>query len=318
MDHISPELLGAYLRTDYRVITPNDPGNKVKILKVDQPSDFLAQVLKMHMATQSAFITACNPLSEQLDEASNRERTEQLKNEIKERWRRYEAEGADPLGQWPPEASFLIVGIEIDDAVMLARKYKQKAFLHSDYLCDREAIPRLVFPLDDGYFMRNNPLQRMHEELIADWEAKGIKVNRTEPQDFGTLTATFVPRRDPALESVPQSDETASIERDLDGEALFKLISKPGEIFDDDWFEEAQELIWAEGIVVGLKNWDSGGPGAGAGTVEVRLFRGAFFASDDEGIFGPYKTFAAAAKVVGLMVRNAATKRIWVADEYSS
>ena len=204
MDYISPELLEAYLRTDYRVYTPNDRGKEVKILKVDQPSEILAQALKMHNATRSAFLTACNPRSEELDESRNRQQMQQLKEEIKGRWPRYDAEGADPSGEWRSEPSFLIIGIEIEDAVRLARKYHQNAFLHSDYLCDREAIPRLVFPLADGYFMRNNPLQRGHEELVAKWEAEGHKVHKAEPKDFGTLTATFVQRRKPASEPVLQ------------------------------------------------------------------------------------------------------------------
>lgn len=312
MDYLPPELIEAYLKAEYRVFTHE----KANILKVDEPSDFLGRALKLHRASRAAFLTACNPRGQRLDEKQNRERTERLKDDIKARWPRYEAEGADPLGDWPNEASFLIIGIEIEEAVQLANKYEQNAILYNDYQCDDEAIPRLVIPLADGHYMRNNPLERMCERIDAGFEATGVKVTKAGPENSKMLTASFVTLPKSSHKPLPHGDDLALSNRDLDGEALFAMVARPDERFDEDWLEEVQELILEEGVIVGLQDWDSGGPGAGAGTVNVRLFRGVFMASDDEGVFGPFSTFAAAAKAVDLFVRNDATKRIWVADEY--
>ena len=54
------------------------------------------------------------------------------------------------------------------------------------------------------------------------------------------------------------------------------------------------------GVLVARHEWDSGGPGAGAGVVDVYKFRGAFFASDDVGNYGPYEGFTEVAEAVAL------------------
>ena len=45
-----------------------------------------------------------------------------------------------------------------------------------------------------------------------------------------------------------------------------------------------QETIREEGDRVGINEWDSGGPGAGAGVSYVYLFRDLFFSEDDDGV----------------------------------
>lgn len=197
MTEVSTELIEAYLKTEFRVITAGG----TCILKVDEPSDFLSMALKMHNATQSAFLTACNPRSQQLCEQANLGRMENLKSEVIGHWVRYEAMGVDPDGRWPSEPSFLIIGISAWDAYRLAQKYEQSAYLYSDYKCDEQAVPRLVFPREDSYYMRNNPLERMSRKIDADFAARGIKLIHRPPTDTKTLTATFVPRRKPTQDS---------------------------------------------------------------------------------------------------------------------
>ena len=103
---------------------------------------------------------------------------------------------------------------------------------------------------------------------------------------------------------------------ELDPRALFDRAALPGEQFDDDWIENVWDLIRSEGRLVGRQEWDSGGPGAGAGTDNVYLFRGFFISTDDVGIYGPYTTFAKAAEAVGLFITTDATTRIWVNVEF--
>jgi hypothetical protein len=82
---------------------------------------------------------------------------------------------------------------------------------------------------------------------------------------------------------------------------------------ESDSGEALWESIEVEGRLVGRQEWDSGGPGAGAGVVDVYLYRGAFYASDDVDNYGPFKTFVEAAAAVDLFyMTGGATKRIWV------
>ena len=85
----------------------------------------------------------------------------------------------------------------------------------------------------------------------------------------------------------------------------------------DDEEADLWEAIRDDGRLVGRQEWDSGGPGAGAGTVDVWLYRGVFCSDNDVEPHGPFKTFLEAADAVGLLHINEATTRIWVDPEFS-
>jgi hypothetical protein len=76
------------------------------------------------------------------------------------------------------------------------------------------------------------------------------------------------------------------------------------------------DAIYKDGGVVGTKEWDSGGPGAGAATVYVYVYRGAFYSSDEFAKYGPFDTFSEAADVVSLFHLNEATKSLWIDPEF--
>jgi hypothetical protein len=100
--------------------------------------------------------------------------------------------------------------------------------------------------------------------------------------------------------------------KEIDYRELFKRFGKPGERFDDDWIEYIDEKMSAQGQLIARHEWDSGGPGAGAGVVDVYNFLGLFFASDDGSNYGPYEGFTEAAEAVALLTVTDATTRIWV------
>ena len=104
--------------------------------------------------------------------------------------------------------------------------------------------------------------------------------------------------------------------KELEPEELFRRVGKKDETLDEEWIENAYDLVREEGRVVAQHDWDSGGPGAGAGSVVIYLFRGLFFGDDDTGCFGPFETFADAAKGMGIFIETSATTRIWVAPEF--
>ena len=78
---------------------------------------------------------------------------------------------------------------------------------------------------------------------------------------------------------------------------------------DDD--EDLWERIRERGEIVARHEWNSGNPGAGAGADYVYLYEGAFYAQDDLGLHGPFKTLGEASEAI-LMVETEATERIWI------
>jgi hypothetical protein len=117
----------------------------------------------------------------------------------------------------------------------------------------------------------------------------------------------------------PSRDDTTSssgeidlVDNSLDDRELFNQVALPNERYDDEWIEDVDDMIRSEGRLVGRQEWDSGGPGAGAGTVDVYQFRGVFVCYDDANAYGPFETFAEAAAAVALFSTSDATTRIWV------
>ena len=68
---MDPGMLQAFYETEYRVHT--DPA---VVLRIGEPSPMLRALHAAHGVTTSAFVTACNPRSQQLSESANRARME--------------------------------------------------------------------------------------------------------------------------------------------------------------------------------------------------------------------------------------------------
>jgi hypothetical protein len=136
MTMLSESLLKKYLASSYRI---EAPGGQL-ILHVGVRSEDLAALQRMRGVASSTFITAWNPGSEALDEAENRRRNEALAREASAAgFDLLRASGHSPDRDWCEE-SYLILGITRGDALALARKYGQVAFL----FMGRDAVPELV------------------------------------------------------------------------------------------------------------------------------------------------------------------------------
>jgi hypothetical protein len=99
-------------------------------LKVGEQNAEVADFLKSLNATGAAFITAYNPASLQLGQIHNTMANKALKSDLKDaKVSVFLGEGRDAAGAWPPESSFLVVGIARGQAEALARKYGQYAML---------------------------------------------------------------------------------------------------------------------------------------------------------------------------------------------
>ena len=133
---IDAGLVQAFRETDYRV-----RGAEPFTLRVDEPSAALAAAHKRFRTDCSAFITACNPLSEDVGAASNAQRHADLGLELARRSLAHiEGIGQHPSNQWPGEASYLVFGLKLEAAKKLGRALRQNAIVWSD----TDAVPRLI------------------------------------------------------------------------------------------------------------------------------------------------------------------------------
>ena len=71
----------------------------------------------------------------------------------------------------------------------------------------------------------------------------------------------------------------------------------------DDLLEHGKEVF--------RQDWDSEGPGAGAGRVSVYRYKNAYYVSHDAGVEGPYSSKSEAVARNGVADVNAATVSIW-------
>lgn len=133
---IAPDTLFAYLQTDYRV-----DGEVPFTLRIGQPCPALSTLHKTHKVQCSAFITACNPLSEPVSDAENAARQDALAQELKRRSLAFlPGVGQHPSSQWPGEPSYLVLGLSLEAAKALGSRLEQNAIVWSG----ADAVPQLI------------------------------------------------------------------------------------------------------------------------------------------------------------------------------
>ena len=133
---IDPDTIQAYLETEYHVF-----GDSPFTIRIGEPNSALAAACKRNGAETSAYITACNPNSQTLDDAANAERTNSLRSELIERKLAFiEGVGQHPFNGWPGEDSFLIFGVDLEAARDLSRRLQQNGFVWAGSDC----IPQLI------------------------------------------------------------------------------------------------------------------------------------------------------------------------------
>ena len=126
----------AFWETEYRV-----HGHETFTLKVGEVCPALDAVHKRHRVDCSAYITACNPFSQILDDEANAERHAALGREINQRsLASIEGIGQHPSNQWPGEASHLIFGLTLEAAKTLGTRLEQNAIVWSG----ADAVPQLI------------------------------------------------------------------------------------------------------------------------------------------------------------------------------
>jgi len=133
---LSAAKLTAFLGTHYLVHGPPELR-----LVVGEPSPGLAELHLRHGASSSAFVTAWNPGGEAASPEDNERRQAELEAELGERGLTWlPGVGAHPTNDWPPEASALVLGLDLTEAIALGRRQGQAAVVWSG----EDARPRLV------------------------------------------------------------------------------------------------------------------------------------------------------------------------------
>ena len=134
VSEISNELIDAYLSTNFHVYAEEE-----FMLNVGHFSKPLSELHKSHACDTSAVITAWNPLGVAQSDEANKKQNDTLKKIAQERYTVIDAAGVDPKGEWPPEASFIILGISRYDAMELGQRFQQNAIIFNE-----GAVPELV------------------------------------------------------------------------------------------------------------------------------------------------------------------------------
>jgi hypothetical protein len=133
---LAPGLVQAYRETEYRVF-----GTEPLVLSVGSASPELLALYQGHKITCAAFITACNPFSQELAPHENQRRQDELAKELSQRSLNYlDGVGQPPTGEWPGEPSFLILGLELEAAKSLGQSLEQNAIVW----CGANGVPELV------------------------------------------------------------------------------------------------------------------------------------------------------------------------------
>jgi hypothetical protein len=128
-------LLQAYHATHYGV------DGCAWFLQLGQSQAALAPYYQRHAVHCAAYLTACNPLGEQLPDHLNAQRMAQLRQALQRAgWSWLNGKGHDPQGDWPGEDSVLVWGMSETTARAWGQQWRQNAFVH----CDAQWVPHLV------------------------------------------------------------------------------------------------------------------------------------------------------------------------------
>lgn len=123
------ELERAYRATDY---IASLPAGSV-ILRIGETSPQLDAHLEIQQQATWAFITSDNPRSQLQTAEVNAARLEQLREDLTESGLTiYPGKGVGHDAQWPPENSFLILGISREEALDLGAKWDQNALVYGE------------------------------------------------------------------------------------------------------------------------------------------------------------------------------------------
>lgn len=139
MNHsqISEQLIANYHSTHYQIGTISG----LITLRIDHFSQALAEFLLTSHQSTAAIISAHNPYSQLQNPEENQSAHESLRQYLMQHGHpMIGGLNIDPLGQWPQEKSFFVLGVDLDMARAIGQLFKQNAIVW----IQSDAIPHLV------------------------------------------------------------------------------------------------------------------------------------------------------------------------------
>jgi hypothetical protein len=137
---IPGDLIEAYRSAHYRV----GSAHEAFVLLVNQYSERLSQLFNASGHRCAAFLTSCNPFGIRQNAESSRAACAALRNRLDEYVSSsdqiIEGTGSDPREGWSPEESFLVLGLDLEEARRLGREFRQNAIVWAG----KGAIPKLI------------------------------------------------------------------------------------------------------------------------------------------------------------------------------
>ncbi len=134
---VSAVLVEAYRATKYHVFLDD----MSFALRLGQHSDSLDRLYQDTQTRTAVFITAENPFSLKLSPAENSASQKRLAQQLSSLTEHiFEGAGQGDDETWPPEASFLALGINREQACALGQQFGQNAIIWAD----ADAEPELI------------------------------------------------------------------------------------------------------------------------------------------------------------------------------
>ena len=133
---IHPELIQAYLESNFHVRE-----DKPFSMRIGEFSAELETLHQFKQVSSSCFITPCNPESLQLSQAENIQRLSEFRTDLLlDDLELLNGFGQHPTNSWEAEESYLVLGITLEVAKEIGKKYEQNAIVW----IGSDAIPRLI------------------------------------------------------------------------------------------------------------------------------------------------------------------------------
>ena len=142
-------------------------------IRIHSPSPKLDELLILNHCTTWAFITAWNPIDKDphrlTDNLDNNRRLLRVLQQSS--WVVLPGWGIPDVPVWPPEASYLILGISKEDATLIAREFNQHAFVFGKYKKRAELCQLSEEPNDNFHATTyaTAPLDLHHGKSFETW-----------------------------------------------------------------------------------------------------------------------------------------------------
>lgn len=117
----------AYRATDYVVFTESTS----TVIRIGKKSSAVDRLLLRFHCRSAAYVTAWNPYGKTLSNIQNGNRHRQLIAQMRARGQSYlMGEGRGEIGDWPPELSILVFGVDQRRAEAIGRDFRQNAIVY--------------------------------------------------------------------------------------------------------------------------------------------------------------------------------------------